>query len=121
MKKYSLLYVLTTVVLMNCAVSKKTTSGTSNTEAGSESSSYHNLGPEKQLEAVSNLTSEQYSHGWAIYQAKCASCHELPAPDSHDLSSWLRIMNSMAEKAKLSADEEKEVMGFLTKNCCPKD
>lgn len=129
MKKYSFLLFAATVILMNCSIFKKSSSSSSgSSNAGTTSSStssasaksdnsYHNLNQEQQLEAVSHLTDQQYSNGMTIYEAKCGKCHDLPYPDSQDVGGWLRIMRSMSEKAKLSNDEEKQVMGYLYTNC----
>lgn len=123
MKKYLLPLFLTTVVLMNCSIFKKSSSSSngsssaSSSESKKEENSYHNMNQEQQLAEVSRLTDQQYNNGMTIYEAKCGSCHDLPKPNSRDVGAWLRIMQSMSVKAKLTNDEEKQVMGYLYTNC----
>ncbi|HWC65751.1 MAG TPA: hypothetical protein VG777_06695 [Thermoanaerobaculia bacterium] len=51
--------------------------------------------------------------GRAIYSAKCHSCHRLYKPDRVSADKWPALLDKMAEKAKLTPDEEKAVLDWI--------
>lgn len=51
--------------------------------------------------------------GRAIYQAKCHSCHRLYAPSRVGPEKWPALMEKMAQKAKLTPEEEKQVLDYV--------
>ena len=48
-----------------------------------------------------------------LYMNKCASCHSLKAPESEDEAGWRKIVPPMAKKAKLSAEEESQILNYV--------
>lgn len=51
--------------------------------------------------------------GRAIYAGKCHACHRLYPPDRVTPEKWPALMEKMAEKAKLTPDEEKQVLDYV--------
>ncbi|MFA3783114.1 hypothetical protein ABRY23_08635 [Melioribacteraceae bacterium 4301-Me] len=54
------------------------------------------------------------SNGEKLYYNKCSGCHRLYKKDEFTKSKWKDIMVVMKEKAKLSDDETKAILNFLT-------
>ena len=48
-----------------------------------------------------------------LYTNKCATCHSLKAPASEDEAGWRKIVPPMAKKAKLSAEEESQILNYV--------
>jgi len=51
--------------------------------------------------------------GRAIYVGKCHSCHRLYSPDRVTPEKWPALMEKMAAKAKLTPEEEKQVLDYV--------
>ena len=51
--------------------------------------------------------------GRALYAGKCHACHRLYAPSRVAPEKWPALMEKMAAKAKLSAEEEKAVLDYV--------
>ena len=51
--------------------------------------------------------------GRAIYAAKCHSCHRLYAPSRVTPEKWPALMEKMAVKAKLTPEEEQEILAYV--------
>lgn len=51
--------------------------------------------------------------GKQLFEAKCGTCHALPAPTSHSAEEWPKWVKSMAPQAKISGDDEKAVLHYL--------
>jgi cytochrome c2 len=51
--------------------------------------------------------------GRALYAGKCHSCHRLYAPSRVAPEKWPALMEKMAVKAKLTPEEEKEILAYL--------
>jgi mono/diheme cytochrome c family protein len=51
--------------------------------------------------------------GRALYAGKCHGCHRLYAPSRVAPEKWPALMEKMAGKAKLTADEESRVLAYV--------
>lgn len=51
--------------------------------------------------------------GNQIFDLKCGKCHDLKAPADFTAAEWIPIMDIMAGKAKLSADEKDQVDSYV--------
>jgi cytochrome c5 len=72
--------------------------------------------PQQAATTFNMVTASQISavEGEKIYNAKCGKCHDLKKTTDYTVKEWQPIMNSMANKAKLSANEKANVMAFVT-------
>jgi hypothetical protein len=55
----------------------------------------------------------QFPIGKKLYISKCAGCHRLYLRNEYQPDQWDTIMVSMTKKAKISPEEEKEILSFL--------
>jgi hypothetical protein len=60
-----------------------------------------------------DATLQQLGHGRDLFTSKCGHCHNLPDPKEQTAEQWRPIMDEMADKAKLSADEKAAVLAFV--------
>jgi hypothetical protein len=51
--------------------------------------------------------------GRDLYAAKCHSCHRLRDPARIDQQRWPAILDKMAEKAKLTPEEEETIRRYV--------
>ena len=51
--------------------------------------------------------------GRALYAGKCHGCHRLYAPARVTPEKWPALMEKMAVKAKLSAEEESRILAYV--------
>lgn len=51
--------------------------------------------------------------GRALYTAKCHACHRMYRPDRVGPEKWPALLEKMAEKAKLTPEEEKQVLDYV--------
>lgn len=51
--------------------------------------------------------------GNQIFDAKCGRCHDLKKPVDFTAAEWIPIMESMAKKAKLNAEEKEQVTSYV--------
>lgn len=58
--------------------------------------------------------------GRAIYAAKCHACHRLYKPDRVAPEKWPPLMEKMAGKAKLTPEEERQVLDYVLAVSPPK-
>jgi mono/diheme cytochrome c family protein len=69
------------------------------------------------LTALSNIPATSYAHlgaGRDLYVGKCTKCHSAEPIRQHSLSDWKEdIMPSMTKKAKLSPEEESNVLAYV--------
>jgi mono/diheme cytochrome c family protein len=56
---------------------------------------------------------ETLATGRKIYVAKCGKCHKLYAPATYSDEEWAKWMRKMSKKAKLSAEKEVLVSGYI--------
>lgn len=60
---------------------------------------------------------KQLAEGKALYEKKCQKCHILYLPKDYRLKQWKENLNEMKEKAELTQNEYKLILGYLSKNC----
>ena len=58
-------------------------------------------------------TLEQLEHGRAVFVQRCSGCHSLPLPDSRTEAQWIKVLDEMAEEAKLTPAERVLVERFV--------
>ena len=51
--------------------------------------------------------------GNQIFDMKCGKCHDLKKPADFTAAEWIPIMDIMAGKAKLSADDKEMVVSYV--------
>ncbi len=51
-----------------------------------------------------------------LYRSKCSACHRAYAPSSRDAAAWAAVLEKMAPRARLSADDRARVLGSLQAN-----
>ena len=51
--------------------------------------------------------------GRVLYAGKCHACHRLYAPSRVAPEKWPALMEKMAAKAKLTPEEEKQVLDYV--------
>jgi cytochrome c2 len=59
-------------------------------------------------------TLAELQQGHELFSAKCGRCHKLPKPESRVPAQWTKVMEKMAPKAKLTADEKALVFKYLS-------
>lgn len=63
---------------------------------------------------VPNITMAELQRGYKIYSINCSGCHRLHNPKEYSASQWKPILVEMFTKAKLSDDQQKQlVINFL--------
>jgi len=55
-------------------------------------------------------------NGKNVFTTKCTSCHAAKNPGDYTFFRWENILRSMVPKAKLSAEEEKQVTAYIKAN-----
>ncbi|MEY4572427.1 MAG: hypothetical protein RLZ10_1666 [Bacteroidota bacterium] len=48
-----------------------------------------------------------------LYTNNCGSCHNLQPREKYTTSQWKKIVPPMAKKAKLSVDEEEQILQYV--------
>ena len=61
-------------------------------------------------------TGAQLAEGKTIFETKCARCHKLYVPASHNFDAWERILPKMSQNAKLSDDKAALVRAYVLTN-----
>jgi hypothetical protein len=59
------------------------------------------------------LAPEAADDGARLYRRRCASCHRLHDPGERSAGEWGDVLERMAPKAHLSADDRAAVLSFL--------
>lgn len=60
---------------------------------------------------------QQLAEGNELYRKKCQKCHELYKPKEFRLKQWKENLDEMKEKAELTKNEYKLILGYLSENC----
>jgi len=68
-----------------------------------------------QTPAVASST-EAVKKGEDLYNLKCGRCHGLPATSEFTVAEWKPIVDRMAPKAKLNAEETNWVLAYVNAN-----
>lgn len=55
----------------------------------------------------------KFPYGQKLYFSKCGGCHRLYDRNEFSFEQWDTIMVSMKVKAKITAEQEKEILLFL--------
>lgn len=63
------------------------------------------------------LVRKQLAEGKALYEKKCQKCHRLYLPKEYKLKQWKENLDEMKEKAELTKNEYKLILGYLSENC----
>lgn len=63
------------------------------------------------------IKNELLSEGKQLYEKKCQKCHTLYLPKDYRLKQWKENLNEMKEKAELTSNEYKLILGYLSENC----
>jgi cytochrome c5 len=58
-------------------------------------------------------TLEDLERGRRLYVRRCAGCHVLPLPATRAPEDWPRLVDEMAARARLGAEERSDVVRFL--------
>jgi mono/diheme cytochrome c family protein len=53
--------------------------------------------------------------GRKLYVSKCGSCHTLVLPEKYSADQWQSLVDKMETKSKITPDEKKLIVGYLTK------
>jgi mono/diheme cytochrome c family protein len=56
-----------------------------------------------------DVSLSELQHGREVYVARCASCHPLYLPREEPAARWGAVLDGMAPRAGISADERKTV------------
>lgn len=127
MKKVIILSVLITLIAVACT--KKvvpTTSGAETSpakktvvekksEADKRSEVIQPLEAKDPAPVVANKPSEEET-GKNVFTAKCGKCHALKNVASFSFNQWEGILKTMVPRAKLTADEENQVVAYIKAN-----
>ncbi len=97
MKKYLYSLAFLGAVIYSCSTQTKTKTDAASTMA-------------------SAAKAEDIRKGQDIFSQRCGRCHDLPAPSAFTTSEWKPILERMAPKAKLTADENSWVMAYVDAN-----
>lgn len=100
MKKYIYSLCLVGVIVYSCKTQQTTTTTTTETSA-----------------ATANLSKEEMlKKGEDLFTLKCGKCHGLPSPSGFTAAQWKPIMERMAPKAKLNAEETNWILAYVNAN-----
>jgi cytochrome c5 len=69
--------------------------------------------PKTGVAGAKTITAEHLAQGKTIFDNSCGKCHDLPSPADHNAQDWVGIMNSMAPKAKLNAEQHQMVYDYI--------
>ena len=58
-------------------------------------------------------TTEDLERGRRLYVRRCSGCHNLILPRAHPPEEWPRLVDDMADKARLRPGERDDVVRFL--------
>ncbi|MFZ4707113.1 MAG: c-type cytochrome [Bacteroidales bacterium] len=56
----------------------------------------------------------ELQQGKEIFSSKCGRCHKLPKPENRQPQEWTKILEKMAPKAKLTADQKALVFKYIS-------
>ncbi len=59
------------------------------------------------------VSMERLDAARSLYVSKCSGCHNVPIPSEFTIKKWGPILDEMAIKAKLRADETEDIWRFI--------
>jgi uncharacterized protein YcfL len=59
------------------------------------------------------ITQNDLEEGRTIFNTACVSCHSYEKPTSRTEEKWVHILDEMAPKAKLDANQKKKVLEYV--------
>jgi hypothetical protein len=62
-----------------------------------------------------NVNLENYKKGRTLYVNNCSSCHALYLPEKYNKKEWIKWVNNMAPKAKITIEQKELILTYLTK------
>jgi hypothetical protein len=65
------------------------------------------------LAGAAQLSRKERASPKGLYEAKCSKCHRLYEPKDYSGEEWQLWMTNMSQKAKLTAEQERLVIGYL--------
>lgn len=65
------------------------------------------------VDAPKTNSVERLAMGKTIYDNSCGKCHDLPNPTDHSAQDWVGIMNWMAPKANLTAEQHEMAYDYV--------
>jgi cytochrome c5 len=68
----------------------------------------------KQLNQELVLATSEAMDVKALYESKCAKCHELPKPKSHSAFEWKPILDRMQPMAEITDEEKSAILSYVT-------
>lgn len=69
---------------------------------------------QKARQVDSDITLEQLQAARKLYAVKCSSCHNLHLPGEFTSKQWPGILDKMQPKAKITDDQKKLLLAYLT-------
>ena len=66
-------------------------------------------------DATTTASLTELQQGRDLFVNNCAACHALPLTDNYSSTQWPSILNQMAPKAALSADQTTLVKKYVTR------
>lgn len=74
------------------------------------------LNPKDTAKVEEAFAKYEDSPGKTVFREKCAKCHGYRLPETRTTQKWPNVIDRMAPKAKLNADEKAAVLAFVTKH-----
>lgn len=62
-----------------------------------------------------NANIDELVKGRALYVANCSSCHALYLPEKFTKAEWIKSIDQMAPKAKITDQEKQLILAYVTK------
>ena len=75
------------------------------------------------VESKGKLNMGYLAEGKKTYEANCGRCHSLKNPEDYSQEGWVKWVDRMAPKARLTEDEKAHVLAYVRMNAkdAPKD
>lgn len=68
---------------------------------------------EVNVNKVETASLSELQKGHDLFQNNCGKCHKIPKPDNHTNQQWVKILENMAPKAKLSTEQSDLVYKYI--------
>jgi Cytochrome c len=66
------------------------------------------------LQNIGSISAENLKKGRKLYVNNCASCHQLYMPNRYDEKQWIRNLDEMQTRAKITDNDKKLILDYLT-------